>query len=206
MIDYKEEYKVYFDVLKWTAGILVTLGAVAGVWALLFSSYLANISFVIPLRLSFQENLWAAQKLIIKPVRRVPPFDPIYTIQVQAPENGHYVYALWGKFDSVDINTDIVKLKGFDGNTYTFVVGNNWKEIDNGSLGLPPAKPFDTVFINNHINVDTSPYTKDSVIVIRWDDARTLYQLEREYAADPAIPLNKNSKLEFSFSKYNQGK
>ncbi|HKC04467.1 MAG TPA: hypothetical protein VKC54_01200 [Patescibacteria group bacterium] len=205
-MDNSKATKLYFAIIKWTIGLLLTVGFALLFWAIFYSSYFANLSFVIPLRIWYQESLWTVEKLAIKPVRRVPPFDPIYTIGVETPENGNYIYALWGTFVSADINTDIVKLKGFDGNVYTFLVGNNWKSIDNGSLSLPPAKPFDTVVANNHINVDTSPYTSQSIIVIRWDDKRTLYQIEKDYSADSSTPLNKNSTNLFSLSKYNEGK
>lgn len=174
-------------------------------WLFLYSSLTANILFTIPLRRGYQEIYWKTESYVKVPERKYPPFDPIYTFVVQPPKGD--IYALFGKFESLDSINGIVSIKGYDGKIYNFQFGENLKKLDNkllpdSSFSVPENQEVKRVLVkNNIISVDSKPYSKESRVEVQWDDNRSLLKILQDYSKNPLVPLNNDSEKLFTFIK-----
>lgn len=204
--------KIELGILKWGGAALVILAILGGIfWTLFYSSYFANLPFVIPLRNFYQNTFWQFEGIFIKSNAIYPPFNPVYTIQVQRPlQSGANTYTLIGTFSSLDAKNGIIYIKGIDNNVYPFYLDtfffkdpmNTWikmaniSNIDQLSTYSLPAKggPIDTAhtFLNyDQITVTNNiPSSKINTIAVRWNDRRILSQMESDYQKDTSTPLN----------------
>ena len=164
-----------------------------------------------PTRNFYQNTFWQFEGIFIKSNAIYPPFNPVYTIQVQRPlQSGANTYTLIGTFSSLDAKNGIIYIKGIDNNVYPFYLDtfffkdpmNTWikmaniSNIDQLSTYSLPAKggPIDTAhtFLNyDQITVTNNiPSSKINTIAVRWNDRRILSQMESDYQKDTSTPLN----------------
>lgn len=149
---------------------MAVLGAIF--WLLFYAVETANLSMVIPLRNWYQDTYWKVEGVFQRPVRRYPPFDPIYTILTQDSSNG-YSYLFAGTFVKIDVPTMKVYLLGLDNREYAFTVTEKYmstsRTLDSMLLPRPPAF---------------------GLIEVIWNDKRTLSQVMADYRKNPDAPLN----------------
>lgn len=196
--------KATWKVLWWIIGGAVTLGILAGIfWALFYSVQLANFSSIIPLRNWYQEVSWTIENQLVQTLPK--PFDQTSTIEVfNSQTKDLYLYSLIGKFTSADLQNSIIRLIGFDGNTYAFNIDNLSDEDSNGNLvinvfELSRSNPKNPKFVS-YSNINSSPFfSSDDYIKIEWLDKRSLMQIMNDLAKNPTVPLNSDSNHVSSF-------
>ena len=118
--------KFSWNFIKWTAGLVIFF-SILGIffWIFFYSTYFANLSFIIPLRNWYQNTYWKTESLVFKPVRVYPPFDPVYTISVdRSSVAGAYRYSLWGTVSSADTANKAIHILGSDGKEYIFALSS----------------------------------------------------------------------------------
>ena len=163
-------------------------------WALFYSVLLANFSFVIRARATYQDIYWGALSLIATPSKTFPPFEPIYTIESQNWSDG-YLYTLLGKYDNIDPERGLVAVRGYDGKIYTFKTTKKFQGEGFVESDLAPESDI--------VSLGGTAFSNQSQITVRWDDKRTLYQLMQDYNKNPSEPLNINSLKYFYFRRIN---
>lgn len=167
--------KIGWGIIKWTFGVVVSLGILGAVfWALFYSVSLANFKAIISLRNWYQNTFWKVEAIIKTPRKGYPPFNPLYTVQ---PLNDPiYKYELAGTY--TDHDTQTLRVKAYNGKIYSFtLVGQTINNGVEGIQNLIPTLP----------NQDLSKIG----ISVAWDDKRSLGQILSD--ANLNIPLNKGS-------------
>lgn len=183
----------------WALGITVSLSIIALVfWALLYSSSLANLSFVIPIRNFYQEAYWKIGGFVLSNQKNYPPLAPIYTIQPQkALQPGMYTYTFIGTFSKLDIKNTTIYLKSANQKTYTFNINSSLLEDDD--LWLKIYKTTSVYLLGSNLKFSSSRQVlvnggviaaQPTTVGIRWNDTRTLVQIEKAYNENSQIPLN----------------
>jgi len=163
----------------WAIGIVGGLAYLALLfWLLFYSVYAANIPFIIPLRNWYQDTYWKVERLVLKPVRTYPPFDPIYAIQVKniLPKIG-YTYRLIGIFFGINSYDKTLDIKSFNNHHYYFDINESLR------FTYSDIKPEDYIY-------GLSKLLGKSIIEVEWNDQRSLYQIEKDYYKNSAAFLN----------------
>jgi len=166
--------KIGWGIIKWTLGAVLTLVIICTLfWALLYSDLLANINFVIPVRILYQKAYLGTESRLLKTQNPFFPFKPIYPIFVSLKTNNKFRYVIYGTFSKFDITENTVYITGSDSKIYAFVI---------------PQSLFDN-FDADSIAVRSSP-DQIGTIGIEWEDTRTLTQIKSDYTQNPSNPLN----------------
>lgn len=149
-------------------------------WMFFYSTYFANLSFIIPLRNWYQNTYWKTESLVFKPFRIYPPFNPVYTISVDKSDvKGTYKYSLWGTVSSVDTNNKAIYILGSDGKEYVFALSSY------GFIFIGPvSKDFGLVGITTF---------KGAKILAEWQDTRSLGTIKKVYGQNRIAPINQSA-------------
>ncbi|HUD20016.1 MAG TPA: hypothetical protein VMR81_06265 [Patescibacteria group bacterium] len=163
----------------WTVGIVAAFLYIGFLfWLLFYSVYVANLSFVIPLRAWYQNAYWQAEGVLWQKHRTYPPFNPIYAIQPISSDakTNTYLYQFFGTFSSVDWRTRTLFMKGYDNNIYSFII---------------PIAMIDNMDADT-IGIDT-PAAAKNITEIQWNDAREFQQMMIGYSKNKLAPLNQDA-------------
>lgn len=215
--------KIGLGIIKWLAWgvpVLIVLGVFF--WGLLYSNYLANISPIISIRNSYQNTYWAAAGLILGN-KTYPPTNPIYTIQPQEPlVPGMNTYTMIGSFEKLDADNALIYIKGSDQKTYifraefalqsdaeTWLVVMHVSDIQTLSNGYTvvtggtrlPNRPLLSSYLQTLIT-NNQPAAPLSIVGVRWNDKRTLGQIENDFQKNPSSPLNDQSPESFVLAQF----
>lgn len=173
--------KVNFGVVKLvTLIVLVITIFITFFWAIFYSDYAANLSFIIPTRIWYQNTYWQAEGLFMKPVRTYPPFDPIYTISVDKSDvKDTYKYSLWGTVSQVDMGNKAIYVLGGDGREYAFAL-NNYGFSFTGSV----SKDFDQGGIATF---------EGAKVLLSWQDTKSLNAIKKAYGQNRVAPINQDA-------------
>lgn len=110
--------------------------------------------------------------------------------------SNEYVHSIYATFVSFDLTNGTMLVKGSDKNIYIFKVSNN--------LGLESYQNFKAELfspVQDIVNSDHKKFTKGSKLRIFWNDARTLDQVQEDYAKNSSQPLNFSSNRYFFITK-----
>lgn len=225
----------------WAISIAVIFIVVGGfLWALLYSAYFANLSFIIPIRNFYQEAYWKVGGTILGK-KTYPPLDPIYTIQPQKPlQAGLNTYTMIGTLSKLDSGNGLLYVKGADQHVYVFSADNAFQadkdlwlmlvkvndlqdlsskiipaNVPGGPAGNAPptirtftstpsaqlerSKPPGSLIYSSKqfLISDNILPAQLTTIGIRWNDKKTLSQIESDYAKSLSAPLDDTSPESF---------
>jgi hypothetical protein len=200
--------KVGWGIIRWTIYILLTLIIFGGVfWVLLYWSLPANNPSIIFLRNQYQDLVGKAQD---SPSLNV---NKIYEIQPQEPlEVGLNTYTFVGKFSKVDAEQGLIHLIGKRGKIYVFNIKSQIyidpintllkfflvDSLKDFTTGISPDSVKDPtgnlegvlVYARSIAIINGSPQYVFGDLGIRWNDKRSLSQIEADYLKGPSVPLN----------------
>lgn len=205
--DIQNTIKIGANFIKWILGILSALAFLGVIfWVIFYSVTFANLPFVMFLRSWYQNTYWNIEGIFLPKIREYPPFNPVYTILPAPPEvsGGPYLYQFYGTFVSADNLSGVLHLEGFDKRNYVFQFDTAVLKEENGFLvfdaiaARSPSKTFQTIFKS-----DYSQITDKSIIVLLWDDKRSLSEILTNYSKNPTTPLNVHSASVFLLNKIN---
>jgi hypothetical protein len=208
--------KVGWGVIRWTVYSVVTLLILGGVfWFFFYSDYLANNYSVASARNWYQDSYLKTKSLLSpeQPGNTQP--NPVYTIQVQKPlESGSYTYTFVGTFSRLDVDKSLIFLRDKNERVYPFRIDsfivsdslNTWlvmfttSQLDTFSSGVVPTDTGSsrdngkTFTLTTQIAIDDNiPANIPGTVGVRWNDKRTLSQIESDYSKNPSTPLNETS-------------
>ena len=196
--------KIGWRIIKWTLGIVVTLGFLGGIfWAIFYWDYTANLTFIIPARIWYQNIYWQVEGRFVTKRNIYPPYDPIYTIQsvgTLGTTSNHYIFI--GNFASIDIYTETMRLKGSDGKLYNFNVSRDVSPIQNQAnqtVFLPMLSIYKYLTDDARrsesgiIDAAQMKFLTTDQIEVKWADNRSLYQIFNDYRKNIDTPINLNS-------------
>jgi hypothetical protein len=185
--------KFMIMLILWLVITFTILSAI--VWVLLYSTYLANLPSIITLRENYQKYYWKFEEKFSSPQGFYPPFDPIYTIQVKKIEaDGKYDYSAQGRFESIDYKNMTLTLNGIDGNTYNFSIENS---VFDGSINIIQSVSSEviTLPIGPGKPISSNIFNQTSLLIIGWQDTRTLTQIYNTYGKSASDSINQNFPL-----------
>lgn len=199
--------KTVIKIIFW----LFVLFGIPGVifWAVFYSDYFANLTFIIPARNWYQKTYWQIESLYVtKNNLPTPPFKPLYTFQAET-DAGLNNYIFRGTYYGIDTQKGLIYLSGYNDKIYAFSYGDGYDSMNNGYLAQAqntnPNSP--TIKLSPNIQytigIDKNPYSPKSSFYVQWDDKRTMTQLLKDYANDPSFPLDANSTQQLILIKYN---
>ena len=173
--------KVNFGVVKLVTLIVLSVAVfITCFWLIFYSDFAANLSFIIPTRIWYQNTYWQAEGLFIKPARTYPPFDPVYTISVdKSSVAGAYRYSLWGTVSSMDTGNKAIYILGSDGKEYVFALS---------SYGLSFTGAASKDFGQEGIAA-----FKGAKVLASWQDTRSLAAIKKAYEQDRLAPINQGT-------------
>jgi hypothetical protein len=208
--------KIGWGVVRWTIYIVITLLILgASFWFFFYSDYLANNYSVASARNLYQDS-YLKTKNLLSPEQPVnTQLNPVYTIQVQKPlKEGSYTYTFVGTFSRLDVAQSLIFLRDKNEKVYPFRIDgyilkdplNTWltmftaSNIDMLSSGVVPTDTTSTgdngptLTITTQVAIEGSlPTNAPGTIGVRWNDKRTLSQIEADFSKNPAVPVNEAS-------------
>ena len=175
-------------------GAIVLLGIIG--WGWLQSGLMANDQVGMQVRYAYFRKTfpYLAQNMWLSPGVIVPQ------LATETMGEQRYIYQMVGKYVSIDWDNRVMQLSGEDGASYAF----HLQFSQQGASTIFTLDYEDTDYAKNDtqpqvLTVDRgsaneliSPFQSGDVILLTWDDARSLTQIKREIAADPERVLNKN--------------
>ena len=174
--------------------MVVLLGMMG--WGWLQSGLMANSQVGMQVRYAYFHKTfpYLAQNMWLSPGVIVPQ------IETETMGEKRYIYQMVGKYVSIDWDNRVMQLSGEDGAIYAF----HLQFIQQGASTIFNLDYEDTDYAKNDtepqiLTVDRgsaneliSPFQSGDVILLTWDDARSLPEIKRDIAADPERALNKN--------------
>lgn len=193
--------------IKWLAVVVVILGIIGGLfWLVFYSPFLANNNLVIPVR-----NQYSSVYSNVAKTTTSQDNSP-YAIQPQRSSiSGENAYTLTGTYAGFDYNYYILYVKtsrsqiyAFDVRKFIYTDTQKWlkvykvpdlktlvdgKEIDQNSA--PPADISGFLVRYNQYLLDDSILSNGlKNISVRWNDPKTLSQIEARHLGNSNEPLN----------------
>ena len=162
--------KSWGGIIKWALYITAALTVLgATLWFLLYSTSLANLPFMIPIRNIYQNTYLTIRRSFFSNNKIPSQYDSIYAIQVsEYLGGGSYAYVFTGKITSIDVDNGLILAEGNDHNSYIV------KIVNAGEL-LTPI------------------FREGGYFLFKWNDTRSLSQIRQGYSENPSLPINNAS-------------